>query len=107
MFEMGAARFAYLSQLAFNPANQIKVERSRHEQEIKALKDKFAIELAAAFAERLADAPATPVPQTTGAVSRLRGRRAAVRKRRRVGLQRNAHHGFLSVKGPRQDPVRV
>jgi chromosome segregation ATPase len=45
---MGAARLAHLSRLASDPGYRLEVERSRHEQEIKALKDKFAIEVAAA-----------------------------------------------------------
>jgi hypothetical protein len=45
---MGAARLAHLSRLASDPAYRLEVERSRHEGEIKALKDKLAIEVAAA-----------------------------------------------------------
>jgi hypothetical protein len=45
---MGAARFAHLSRLASDPEYRFEVERSWHEQKIKALKDKFAVEVAAA-----------------------------------------------------------
>jgi len=45
---MGAAKLAHLSKLDSDPAYRLEVERSWHEQAIKALKDKLAIEVAAA-----------------------------------------------------------